>query len=1455
MYNRDGTQTLTKIGSSAVSHRNGTAYIVNTSGEEIPVSGMSGLALIDFMKNSNILNGMYTDISQATKSTQFYVKEDNLDETIPTESVHHILVEREYTTENGEQILSDIKFKRLSVKSLASDIEVLDMRLNSDLEINGLTDAETLINYIMFTELDLDTSFDPTSNKYLMLDNDSKSTSTLKLKLKTADELNDSTDPAALVTAKAGLNIKKYITETIAGLYMYKNVILKQVDDLGAVITYEQTATHEDHTLIIKTDERTGLTSSIDAEGNIKIDHAYIGNNTTIINSTPGKIEVINGVYTDTMGHITGVSVKNISNDIAYSFPTKKEVDSSYVKKTNPGTEVINSSVEIMKNLTVRKNMVIKGNLYVQGATAYSTSETYIKDNIIDIGDTNDNINRYTGVRFRVKSDTDTDTNIFFVYDNENKAVSFFRGSVDTNNSNIVNMTSYVDVAAASFDGVASSTEKLFKPIKLQFSGDVSGVAEFYGNEGILNVPLTVKKASASTYGIVRLLDDLDVVPDSSIPYVYSSVFLYNQLKSLRNIVMSNDYMPTTIPEDATPEQKEELAGKKTLATQQAIYSAYKLLVDFQKTYDASRLAQEAAARKAATYITPAWASLSFNITRDTDVPPIVSGVGYDEVHWNNDASINDNFYELWQVRYKMRIAKLPAGKPLFTVMNKRTGIVEVHAPKIGISKTPYALNNPFKFVLQEFNNAGDTIPVSSTDMAAGTSFNIDKEYIGYDLVTNLKTSRKIDKFLNHVDFSDWTPTSLANFMISKTNQWLKVDGAHSFISTPTVYQRDSVAISLTALNMQLNSKELRIGLSDIDDGMSYMIGSHFKIDSKASIAAGDTVEMFIYEYTSLGKVKKKSVMKLDYASLLLLNVGVWYCVSTAIKNSAADDITDTTNTLPGIYNLVPDTTIVLPINKANLPRLTDNDYNTILNDNIVSYEFVITKSTKVSMTIAAPVMVSSSKLGNAPFSALLTKNYDAFFYSTSTEATDASPLANLDPTKYYSIVAMSLDKVSETSLLSDTSSQDILNIIPTATTLNTVYDDDNDERNLIPPPGTDGIVYPIAFYRNRYGNVSATVKRETALQRTVAVHKFLEPVRNIVDRDAWYFKQNNNRLFVVQNLNNTYENALIKYDNGWKEWTVASTVANASPSTIQLLAGSTIIDIAPTSDTLNKWTTHNVGDVVGITADSAQPGSLPGFRYYTGDTVDPWLEVGISNTSKLISPSKRSSGETLQSVLDNITDVPTGSIVIITHPDNAGIYVCKEITIGVKTLEKLVAGTYTEWFWKDTVANVTTFSNTYGKTIIPMKEYARVATAIPGEYELWYYTTVYVGGTLVAKWEKVGMHKDYVYGRVIPYLVSAANIVEGTHYVIPNDDEYVVVDPGYVAVDNADPNDYNYSTSANLFKANVVVQNLTWDDQGLFSAYRKPIADYDYTGSIQALLGNISIPINITYTYINKYI
>ena len=154
------------------------------------------------------------------------------------------------------------------------------------------------------------------------------------------------------------------------------------------------------------------------------------------------------------------------------------------------------------------------------------------------------------------------------------------------------------------------------------------------------------------------------------------------------------------------------------------------------------------------------------------------------------------------------------------------------------------------------------------------------------------------------------------------------------------------------------------------------------------------------------------------------------------------------------------------------------------------------------------------------------------------------------------------------------------------------------------------------------------------------------------------------------------------------------------------------------------------------------------------------------------------------------------------------------------------------------------------------MKEYARVATAIPGEYELWYYTTVYnAGGTLVAMWEKVGIHKDYVYGRVIPYLVSAANIVEGTHYVIPNDDEYVVVDPGYVAVDNADPSDYNYSASANLFKANVVVQNLTWDDQGLFSAYRKPIADYDYTGSIQALLGNISIPINITYTYINKYI
>jgi HAD superfamily hydrolase (TIGR01509 family) len=97
----------------------------------------------------------------------------------------------------------------------------------------------------------------------------------------------------------------------------------------------------------------------------------------------------------------------------------------------------------------------------------------------------------------------------------------------------------------------------------LKFTGDVQGTTTFSGNEGTVDISLTAKKATNESFGVVKLLEDLNVVPGPGDTYVYSSKFLHDNLKSLKSIEISNDYVPPTIPENATEEEKEAISTDK----------------------------------------------------------------------------------------------------------------------------------------------------------------------------------------------------------------------------------------------------------------------------------------------------------------------------------------------------------------------------------------------------------------------------------------------------------------------------------------------------------------------------------------------------------------------------------------------------------------------------------------------------------------------------------------------------------------------------------------------------------------------------------------------------------------------------------------------------------------------------------------------------------------------------
>ena len=1426
MYNKDTLGNLVKLGSSAVSFKTGTAYIKSTGGEDIPLAGISSTALLEYFSSNVIEDALPTDINAIKNKPQMYLRKDvDILETLPTESVHHILVEHHYTVADGISVLSDVTFKRLSFKTLASDVEVLDMRLNESLELNGYTDAETLINYIIFAELDLDPAFSTESNKAILLDKENKSTNKLKLALNTMDdpvtEQPETNYDNKLISGKGGLALKKYVKDTIASLMMYKNVVVTNKLPDESIQSFNTAADKDKNTLKLSTSELRGIKSYINTEGALAIEHAYIGSNTVNITPVAGQVLVINGIDTDDMGHITKVSVKNIYSEIEKIYPSKVEANETYVKRSNPGTEYINSAVEIMKNLTVQRNMLVKGNLTTKGAvTSQATDEVTIKDNIIDIGSANDTVNRYTGMRLRIKSDTDDENNIFLVYDNQDKAFTVSEGDVDPNDPNSIILTDAINLKANRFIGTADTAETFSNPVTLKFTGDVQGTTTFSGNEGTVDISLTAKKATHESFGVVKLLEDLNVVPGPGDVYVYSSKFLHDNLKSLKSIEISNDYIPPTIPENATEEEKARLRGTKRVATQYAIYSAYKSLYDFQKKYDAEKLQREATARINATKVIDSGSSIEFIIRQNALITPVIDGIGYDEVIWNA-ASIKTGikFHEFWKAKFDLDIDDLPANQTLFTIMPKKTNIVEVIMPKVKSDRTPYSLSSPYKFYLLEYDNAEDITPAVIHSSSSG--YNIDKQMIEYDLFKGNKTSKNIERFINHLEFSDWSAGKNTNYQITRTRQAFVVDGPSSFINNvPTEMTRLGSTLNMTVLRLERSCKGFSVDLSDINTEAVYVSGIKFKIPVGETYSYTDLIEVFIYAYRYDGTVIK---LPMCTSNLHLLTSEKWYTILSYIKSASNVSAIPVENT--GIYSLSPISSKV-NANNINIGKLISNGD---IGDsaNIVKYSLVFEKSTNVALIVSAPIFALGTSVSSSePMNALMNKDYDSLFYSVDpSQSKDTDTKSGLDPTKFYEVVAK-CDTATPVSLSGL--------FLPSESTFGTYYNGGgpDDLRNLLPHGTTeqDSLYYSSIVY-NRHTSVPAILRRKTSSRKAQVLHTFFEPESSTDARDRFYVIPTDRHVVLVEkDLVKDMTNVFYKFNSISGDWVYWCRQYETIPA------------IATTKAELEKWTKRTPGDVIVVVS---HPSSLYGssVMYWNGSTFD---RIDVRDFEEAEKPA---TALTTYLGLDGVTDYVFGKMYIVTGDGSKnGVYECINPNANsyVDRFEKKTEMLY-GYSIQGTVNNVVEFNEKYTNDVTIDITHARVGSS--GSYQRYVYKKI--GAT--PEWVSDGVWFDPIRIKNMSMITSVQQIA-ATGYKIPTGTEYIVIGITESKNGSTRPEDYTYPSTALYYKCNVDGTTLTWTNMGPFSSYRKPVANFDYTGELNTPTGTVTIPVQYVCKYIENY-
>lgn len=724
-----GTERKKHLGLLSVRFSTGEAYVVleDTNGDRVEklLQGEAYRRFLDFLSKNKVLDKIPTDINDLTNMSHMYLDASVvIPDNMETVSVTDVLVEREYTNlEEGEGLATLIKAtpKKLSKRTLARDVEVHDMRINkgTDKEM-GLITAEDLINAIIHAPLDLDPAFSASSNLRLMTDKDDKATGFIRLELNTMDDPVSETDPLnfenKLLTAKGAKAILTKMNEDITKLRAFSKLTVSSTNAQGVTTVSELDSDNNADTLSLRASELTKLVIGVDENNKIFIKHAKINDASVSIAYEPGKIIGIASIVTDGFGHITEITTKDYfpeMNDLYYS---KDEIDANYISKGSTGTEVMNGSLDIQQKLIVRGKAQILGDLITSGESSKEeVKQMLIKDVLMDIGTGNDSTNRHVGFRL-VKGNPLTggkaSKDAFLVFDKVDGVFKFIHARISTTDQNVLYDIELADVEAGNIKGTANTAAKLSKALRLLFTGDATGSGEFFGDEGVKEIELTVNKATSFSFGTVKLLDYLPTLPPTDPAVVFSGAYLHELLQNFKTFDTYNghDSQSTTL-----------------VATANAVNGVYSELVAFRNKYDAQTAAQEEEARNARTTISEMNGAYIGSVSIDTSANVTVSGLGLDARKFDKNIPIATQYPEAWNAKYKLKVEPL-ANRVLFTVVSKLSGIESISMPKIDKETMPgFSFGSTFGFKLTEHNAQTDT---DGTVLVNGTTaYNMSNEY------------------------------------------------------------------------------------------------------------------------------------------------------------------------------------------------------------------------------------------------------------------------------------------------------------------------------------------------------------------------------------------------------------------------------------------------------------------------------------------------------------------------------------------------------------------------------------------------------------------------------------------------------------------------------------------------------------------------------------------------------
>lgn len=1347
-----------------------------------------------------------------------------LPSSMPTVSVHNILIEREYTNANEWEGLpqeSSVKLKRLSFKTLGKDVEVEDLRLTSvsgQISSNGLSDAESLINHVLMIPFELDSVFSSESNVRLTTNNKDRASNKIKLKFNTLDNPMDVTDETLyknkILTGKAGKNIKERITDKINALKIFSSVNVKNYLKDETITENIIDAKTNNSVLNIEAIETDGV-SLITENGKLVIKHAEIGNRSANVVPIYGEVRAIAGIETDDMGHVTKVTTKDLAQEISEIYPTKDVAGATYVKKVNLGTETIEGSVEIAKSLIIQKDLTVAGSFYSKGQiTAANTKEFTVKDNIFEIGSGNNTVYRYTGVKLNVSKDSGSGTDAadaYIVFDNVDKTFRVMYATEDPLDPNILIPVEDAPIKARNFLGNAKYATRFKNELSLQFTGDATGAVKLYGDEGTIDVPISVNKASTSTFGVVRLLESLDEEPVTN--DVYSSVFLYDKLNKLSEFKLSHDYTPDP---NSTSEER-----SKTIASLMAVYKVYDILRVFRETYDAAELARQQAALKNRTFVKSGNAAITFSIALDDSVVPSITGVGYDAARFDAVLNVGERFLEFWRATFKMKVLQ-NTNKLLFTVMEKTPNIEVIYLPVISADRAPFGMVNNFKFEIRRY---ADAVTTEYDVIGSSLLYNTNKQYIADDVLRFAAASLK-ENFYNNLNFSDYVVGQvISNYIMSRNNQTFKIKGqgtsAYYNVTSP-FKTAGGVLKTKIAARYEKDSTGFSISLSDIDSTSAYVAAIYFK---KSASDTSDTVGLncTIREYRVDGTYTDKKIGLIDKDTFHALSNDSWYCYYAYIRASSGEYITGDSF---GLYNMTGDKNQRLSFGNATIGQFAVDG---VIHDdaNVVKREFHLNKGDKSVIDIITPIFMKRN--ANWTISNFVPDNDDDLFVVASNSADEdiryveyriSSENDKALQKQFYTIVCVN-----------DGDFNNVTNLkLATGTTFDTQYDSANGVYSLLENGKTaDSKELTVnTNYSNEY-NVAMSIKRKTAVKDTVAAHTFLHPKVTADSMNSYYFIPKHTHAVEVI-TNNTgvgvVNNAIFTFDEVNNKWVYFSPSYE-------------VLRDIPDYQTLLKWYgAKKAGDMVVVEND---PEMFNGASWYYHNGTS-WESARYFHTNML---GEKLTLDDVSELALHTTDNKPYKIATISNKNNAGLD--KQFYYWNATSE-----TEGEWVYGGvwygtfnllgTVGTKEEFNQKFNKTLIPNKSHAQVT--INGVKKRFIYMMRATLG-----WGLETDCIDYV-EYVIKFIVNPAVTdpeVIKTFYTRPYDGYFTVVSTATIDGQGK----YNYLPTDEYYKFVEADGSGSWVKQGTYSKYRPPIADYKYVGEITYAGGSINHSIAYSYKYV----